>query len=97
MLIYILACYMNTFLSLCYCGSVNVLSISFSYNKVNLLAHLILQVDDQDLRMLMASIWRMLDMFSAGRMTSEATAGDYLNIYYYLIILALLSIFLFLL
>ena len=101
MLIYILPCYMNTFLSLCYCGSVNVLSISFSYNKVNLLAHLILQVDDQDLRMLMASIWRMLDMFSAGRKTSrktsEATAGDYLNIYYYLIILALLSIFLFLL
>jgi len=96
MLIYILACYMNTFLSLCYCGFVNVLSISFSYNKVNLLAHLILQVDDQDLRMLMASIWRMLDM-STSRKTSEVTAGDYLNIYYYLIILALLSIFLFLL
>jgi hypothetical protein len=44
--IYMLACYMNNFLSQCYCGSVNALFISFSYNKVNLLAHLILQVDD---------------------------------------------------
>jgi hypothetical protein len=60
---------MNTFLSLYYCGSVNVLSISFSYNRVNLLAHLILQVDDQDLRMLMAFY-----LEDAGRKTSEATA-----------------------
>ena len=103
MLIYILACYMNTFLSLCYCGSVNVLSIFFSYNKVNLLAHLILQVDDQDLIANVDGFYLedMLDMFSTGRKTSrktsQAMAGDYLNIYYYLIILALLSIFLFLL
>jgi hypothetical protein len=40
-------------------------------------------------------------MIFAGRKTSsknsKATAGDFLNIYHYLIILALLSIFLFLL